>query len=54
MSKIKFRSFPQNTAYYTKTAAPESSVAILFVAVVCSKSAAPVYTGVDGVALELV
>ena len=24
MSKIKFRSFPQNTANYTKTAAPES------------------------------
>ena len=27
MSKIKFRSFPQNTANYSKTAAPESSAA---------------------------
>ena len=27
MSKIKFRSFPQNTANYSKTAAPESSEA---------------------------
>ena len=27
MSKIKLRSFPQNTANYTKTAAPKSSVA---------------------------
>ena len=28
MSKIKFRSFPQNTANYTKTAARESSAAV--------------------------
>lgn len=28
MSKIKFRSFPQNTANYTKTAARESNAAV--------------------------
>ena len=36
MSKIKFRGFPPNTANYTKTAALESSAAVVLTAVILS------------------
>ena len=53
MSKIKFRSFPQSTANYTKTAAPESSATVCPVSQMSGLATVNLQTGIPSQVIGL-